>query len=102
MGIAQELTAQYLARAGQAGMRADSAIYRFQLAALRETLTRLEIVMEDEGLPAGMVERVIRAMLYGSPSPAVAGLVKAMADETLTMLEKIPAGMPVTSAPWQH
>lgn len=86
MPIAHELMGQYLQRMGQHGRRPDSAVYRFQLDTLRETLTRLEVVLQDEGVPDDTVERVIRAMLYGSPSPAVGDLVTAMANETTQML----------------
>jgi hypothetical protein len=44
----------------------------YEWAVLRDMLSRLEVVLDDEGVPRDVAVRVIRCMLYGSPSPAAA------------------------------
>jgi hypothetical protein len=47
-------------------------LYRFEMTVLRSTLDLLEVILDDEGVDRETAQRVIRCMLYGSPSPAAA------------------------------
>ena len=77
MSLARHLTEQYLRRTRQPGDNALDAPWQFQHAVLRDMLTRLEVILEDEGVAPETIERVIRCMLYGAPSPSRRGTADA-------------------------
>jgi hypothetical protein len=66
----------------------------YQRTVLRDLLTRLEVVLADEGVDPATVVRVIRCMLYGSPSEANARLRMAH-DQRLMELARRVAPMPI-------
>jgi hypothetical protein len=47
-------------------------LYQYEMTVLRDMLSRLEVILDDEGVDREVAQRVIRCMLYGSPSPAAA------------------------------
>jgi|HubBroStandDraft_2_1064218.scaffolds.fasta_scaffold525338_3 hypothetical protein len=90
---AAEIVEHYFRRLG----RTDhlDATWHFEVAILRDMLNRLEVVLEDEHMPPDVVERVIRCMLYGSPSAAAAEQRKRRDDEMIDLLQRMPP-RPVT------
>jgi hypothetical protein len=66
----------------------QDASYRWQVDLLWETLSRLETILQDEGVPPEITERVIRGMLYGSPSPADAEQRLAMVKEMTDLMNR--------------
>jgi len=47
-------------------------LYKYEMTVLRDTLDLLEVILDDEGVDRETAQRVVRCMLYGSPSPAAA------------------------------
>jgi hypothetical protein len=80
----------YFARSGRPHDQALDGYYRFEMALLRDMLDRLEIILDDEGVPRETAERVIRCMLYGAPSPAAAEERMRRENETV----KLPSERP--------
>jgi len=72
VSYATEAIRAYSARTGRPGDNALDACYMYEWAVLRDTLSRLEVILDDEGVPREVAVRVIRCMLYGAPSPAAA------------------------------
>lgn len=79
MGVARTLAEQYYGRTGQPRDHELDATFMYQRQLLGELLDRLEAVLQDEGVPPETVVRVLRCMLYGSPSAADA--MQRMAQE---------------------
>ena len=73
MSYAAGIVRDYFRRTGQPGDMSLDACYQYEMTVLRDMLSRLEVILDDEGVPHEVAERVIRCMLYGSPSPAAAG-----------------------------
>ncbi|HET9893678.1 MAG TPA: hypothetical protein VFQ44_01845 [Streptosporangiaceae bacterium] len=71
---AQHLIDDYLARTGLPRDTTLDAAYQLQWHYLRDMLHRLEVIMDDEQIPASTAGRIIRCLLYGSPHPADAEL----------------------------
>lgn len=74
MSYAGQIMEDYFRRTGRAGTAALDAAYQYQVTVLRDLLDRLEVILADEGVPGEVARRVIRCMLYGSPSVADAQL----------------------------
>lgn len=72
--FAAGLIEDYYYRTGQPGDSALDGAFMYERAVLRDMLTRLEVIHRDLGVPTEITTQVIRAMLYGSPSPAAAEL----------------------------
>jgi hypothetical protein len=70
MGFAAETVRDYFRRTGAAGDRDLDGCYSYQMAVLRDMLARLELILDDEGVPRETAQRVIRCMVYGAPSAA--------------------------------
>jgi hypothetical protein len=70
MGIASEMVHDYFRRMGQPGDMSLDAYYQYEMALLRDMLTRLEVILADEDVPLDAAARVIRCMLYGAPTRA--------------------------------
>jgi hypothetical protein len=68
------------------------AAFQYQVTVLRELVLRLEGVLEDEGVPAETRERVIRCMVYGTPSAADAELRAEQQEEMAGLLAAAPPG----------
>jgi len=90
VGYANALIEDYFRRLGHPRDSAMDAVWQFEHIMLRDMLSRLEVILEDEGVEPATAERVIRCMLYGSPSPAVAELRMRQADEQVKLLERLP------------
>jgi len=72
VGYAAEIIRDYFRRTGQPGDQRLDACYQYEMTVLRDMLSRLEVILDDEGVPREVAIRVIRCMVYGSPSPAAA------------------------------
>jgi hypothetical protein len=84
------LVEDHFRRAGRPRDGQLDAAYQYQLSVLRDILSRLEVILEDEGVPQETAERVIRCMIYGAPSPADAEYRMRQQDEMVRMLGRIP------------
>ena len=74
MPDAADLIRDYFARTGQPRDDELDAAFMYQRTVLKELLERLDAILTDEGIDPGTRQRVIRSMLYGSPSEADARL----------------------------
>jgi hypothetical protein len=72
MSYAREIVADYFRRRNVPPDSHLDGLYQYEMTVLRDMLDRLETILDDEGVPRQTAERVIRCMLYGSPSPAAA------------------------------
>ena len=85
----------YFRRTGRPGTPGLDAAYQYQTMVLRDLLERLEVILDDEHLPEEMAKRVLRCMLYGSPSVADAELRIQQTEQIKELLERTPVGFPV-------
>ena len=90
MTHAGRLVEEYFERKGQPRASALDAAYQFEMTVLRDMLSRLEVILEDEGVSRETIERVIRCMLYGSPSLADAELRMQQDAEMVKLLSERP------------
>ena len=90
MSYVAEAIRSYSERTGRPGDDALDAAYMYEWAVLRDMLSRLEVILDDEGVPREIAVRVIRAMLYGSPPPAAAEQRMRREAETAQMLAERP------------
>lgn len=90
MPSAHEIIRDYFTRTSAPPDSTLDAVYKYEVTMLRETLTRLEVILGDEGVPQETIERVIRCMLYGSPSPAAAEERMRRDTEMAQLLERLP------------
>ena len=90
MSYAGQIMEDYFRRTGKPGPAGLDAAYQYQATVLRDLLERLEVILDDEGIPRETVTRVIRHMLYGSPSVADAEL-------RMKQTEQIKEGLVETS-----
>jgi hypothetical protein len=88
MGHAAQIIEDYFQRKGQPRASALDAAYQFEMTMLRDMLSRLEVVLEDENVHPDKVCRILRCMLYGSPSPAAAELRMRQEQETVNLLNR--------------
>jgi len=72
MGYAHQIVADYFRRRNVPPDSHLDGLYQYEMIVLRDMLDRLETILDDEGVPREVAVRVIRCMLYGSPSPAAA------------------------------
>ena len=70
MSYTGQLVESYLRRTGQPRDSQKDAAYSYQWAVLRDMLARLEVILDDEDVPREVACRVLRCLLYGSPSAA--------------------------------
>lgn len=96
MTYAGQIIERYFERKGQPRAAALDAAYQFEMTVLRDMLSRLEVILEDERVGRDVIERVIRCMLYGSPSPAAAELRMRQDEEMVKLLERTPLSMHVS------
>jgi hypothetical protein len=86
--------ASYLSRSGGREMFAKDPAYRMHMQVMRDWLHQLGIVLEDEGVPDELAERIIRGVLYGSPN--VADAEQRLLDrEKMMQLVKQQASQPI-------
>jgi hypothetical protein len=70
MSYAGQVMEDYFRRTGRPGAAGLDAACQYQVTVLQDLLELPELVLDDEGVPGETVHRVIRHMLYGSPSVA--------------------------------
>jgi hypothetical protein len=87
-GYARALMDDYGRRSGQPD--ALNVYGNYEMHLLRDMLTRLEIILDDEGVDPGTARRVIRCMLYGSPSQAAAELRRQQEEQLADILKRTP------------
>ena len=90
MTYAGRLVEEYFERKGQPHASALDAAYQFEMTVLRDMLSRLEVILSDEGVDRATTLRVIRCMLYGAPSPAAAELRMRQDAEMVKVLSERP------------
>lgn len=90
VGYAQHAMAEFQRRTGRPPEMSLDAYYQFETAVLRDMLTRLEVILQDEGVDQAVTERVIRCMLYGSPSPAAAEQRMRQEAEMVKLVSRLP------------
>ena len=110
MSYASHLMEDYFRRTGRPGAMALDAAYQYQTTVLRDLLERLEVILDDEHVPVVVIQRVLRCMLYGSPSVVDAELRMQQAEQITQLAARVPplpvvvpaAGAPGTprTAPW--
>lgn len=98
MTSAHRLAEDYFRRTSCPADTGLDAAFAYQRAVLRDLLTRLEVILEDEGIPGPTTERVIRCLLYGSPSPADAELRIRQHDEMIQLMQRLPSDPAVLPA----
>lgn len=74
MSIARSAIHDWERRTRRPGAHHNDPHFQHHNHVLREILERLEIVLEDEGVPEDTIRRAIRCMLYGSPHTSDAEL----------------------------
>lgn len=89
-GFANDLIRQHFVRTGAPQPTAIDAAYQYQMTLLREMLTRLEIILEDEGVEQAAIERVLRCMLYGAPSEAEALMRMEQQERLVDLAGRVP------------
>lgn len=95
MSLASRLPEDYQRRTGVPRDLALDGHYAYQWAVLRDLLSRLEVILDDEGIPRETAERVLRCLLYGSPSPADAEQRMRQQDEMVKLLSEQPVTVTV-------
>jgi hypothetical protein len=85
-----QIMEDYFRRTGRPGPMALDAAYQYQVTVLRDLLERLEAVLDDEGVPPETTTRVIRCILYGSPSVADAELRMQQAEQIKDLQYRVP------------
>jgi hypothetical protein len=87
MGYVDHALRDYQSRMGHL-VQAD-AWYQYQLEMLRTMLTRMQIVLEDEGVPEEMIRSVIRCLIYGSPDPSEAIIRQNYEQQAKDLLQHV-------------
>lgn len=90
MSESRHIIEDYFRRTGRPRDSALDGPYMYEMAVLRDLLDRLEVILEDEGVPPETVTRVIRCMLYGAPSPADAELRMRQQEQMIDLLNRTP------------
>ncbi len=89
--MADDLIRQWRERAEQPKPGELDAWYQQEWALLSDLLRRLEVILADERVPEDAARRVMRCLLYGSPSP-VAAWHRERQDREMTRL--VSEGLP--------
>jgi len=90
MSYAHQIVADYFRRRNVPPDSHLDDLYQYEMTVLRDMLDRLETILDDEGVPRDVAQRVIRCMLYGSPSPAAAEERMRREREVAKLLENRP------------
>jgi hypothetical protein len=96
VSYAHDLIADYCRRTGQAQDTALDGAYQYQLSVLRDILSRLEVILQDEDVEPGTAQRVMRCLLYGAPSVADAELRMRQQEEMVKLINSTPIRHPFT------
>lgn len=97
MSHVDDLIEDFRRRSGLSDPIVKDAAFSYQWHALSETLRRLDVILEDEGIPRSKIDKIIRYMLYGAPSEAEADLRVELMDGTKLLLAEQTVGMPPRS-----
>jgi hypothetical protein len=46
----------------------DDAVFNYQVEFIREAMARVEIVLQDNEIPGGVIDRCLKGLLYGWPN----------------------------------
>lgn len=87
---ADKIWRAHIERLGGRRAYETNASYRFQCDVLGDMLRRLEVVLEDEELPAEQIDRILRCLMYGGPSVAAAEEQDRLRELTRRALEASP------------
>jgi hypothetical protein len=89
-GFTRALVEDYFRLKGQPGPAQRDPWYQYEVTLLTDMLSRLEVILDDEGVDRGTARRVIRCMLYGAPSPAAAEQRMRQEQEMIKLLNERP------------
>jgi hypothetical protein len=56
-------------------------VFNYQVEFIREAMARIEVVLEDNEIPHGVIDRCLKGMLYGFPVEADAELRKQYTEQ---------------------
>jgi hypothetical protein len=99
MSYAHAIVADYFRRRNVPPDSQLDGLYQYEMTILRDMLDRLEVILDDEGVPPEVAQRVIRCMLYGSPSPAAAEERMRRENETADLLNRTPPSIRFDKVP---
>lgn len=88
MGYSSKLVDDYFRRRHIPHEAHLDAFYSYELSLLRDMLDRLEVILDDEGVPRDVAVRVLRCLLYGSPSAVAAEMRMAQEKEIIRLMEQ--------------
>lgn len=89
MGYAHDLVTDYFRRRNVPPDSGFDGLYQYEMTLLRDMLDRLEVILDDENVPREIAVRVIRCLLYGSPSPAAAEERMRRDAEMVKLMERL-------------
>lgn len=90
MSFARQEAERFYARTSRPGPGHLDGAYQYETAVMIEMLDRLEAILDDEDVPRETAERVIRCMIYGSPSPAAAQMRMDQQERMADLLSRMP------------
>ncbi len=70
MSRADRIWQSYAWRMGLSPLASKDAQQQYGIALLRDVVLRLDVILDDEGVDHDTAVRVIRCLLYGTPSDA--------------------------------
>jgi hypothetical protein len=91
VSYAHTIVADYFRRRNIPSDSHLDGLYQYEITLLRDMLDRLEVILDDEGVPREVAQRVIRCMLYGSPSRAAAEERVRREAEVVKLMNERPA-----------
>lgn len=90
MSYTGDLVESYQRRSGQPRDSQRDAPYSYQWSVLRDMMARLEVILDDEGVPREAACRVLRCLLYGAPSAADAEQRMEREREMIDLMARVP------------
>jgi hypothetical protein len=99
VSYAHRIVADYFRRRNVPPDSQLDGLYQYEVTLLRDMLDRLEVILDDEHMHPDAICRVIRCMLYGSPSPAAAEERMRREKETAEMLNRTPPAIRFDTVP---
>lgn len=89
MSLAHQIADNYFNRTRDHTDQLDAA-YQFQWTVLRDILARLEVILDDKGIPPAVAEDILRSLVYGAPSPAEAQLRMQQMETIKDLAAQVP------------
>lgn len=80
----------YYRRTGQPRDNERDAVFAYERTMLRNLMTRLEVILEDEGVDQDTADRVMRCLVYGSADPDEAERRMRQHDEMVRLMTSQP------------